>query len=171
MSAGERNDAERAHDVAAVLHFQHGPRGVVVAGAEDNEVLAVDRPAVQQFRRGAFAEHVWRRQVLGQVHFVLRAEDQVDAGQPAQLVRSALGIAAGDGHEGVGRLTEGASDRIPAISLGLFRDGAGVQNEQIGRLAERHHLVALLREAVGQYGALGLVEAASDTVQGGPGTL
>ena len=135
---------------------------LVVADALDREIVAADRAGVQDLRRGAALQG---RQVPGQLHFILRADDQVDTLHLLQDVRAGLGVAAGDRHKGIRRGAADLADEVPALGLRVVGHGAGVEDDEVGGPAELDQVVPAAAELVSEEGRLGLVQAAPDRMQ------
>ena len=117
---------------------------------------------MKEFRSGASFQ---RRQVLGQLHLMLRADDQVDILQFSERLSAGLCIAAGDRQKGVGGGPPDLSDEVPAVGLCGVRDRTGVQDDKIGRLSELDKIVASSPQLIGEHRGFRLVEAAADRME------
>src|SRR5438034_10482788 len=74
MTSGEGNQAERAHEVAAVLHFQVGPSLLVVTHAFHGEIVSRDGSGMKTLRERSPGEG---GNVSPQVHVMLGPHDLV----------------------------------------------------------------------------------------------
>ena len=158
MPTRKGNDAERAHEVAAVLHLEIRPGFFVGAHAVKGKIFAGDGTGMQDLSHRPPFE---RGQVFRKVHFVLRPYDQVD---PVQLLESfcaRLGIAAGHGDERVRRNPPEITHQMSAVGFRLLRDGAGIEDSEITGLSKFDNLVSTTLELIAQKGRLGLVQSAA----------
>src|SRR5438445_6652861 len=103
-----------------------------------------------------------RGQVTRQLHLVLRADDQIDAFHLLQHVRAGLGVAAGDGHEGVRGSTADLANQAAAVGFRVVRDGAGVDDHEIGALAELDQLVTATSELIAEQRRFSVIQATPD---------
>src|SRR5439155_7939482 len=97
---------------------------------------AVDRPlpSLPPMQRRV---SVGARQVALRSQLLLIAEDTVDLGQRGVALRSNLGGTAGDDDRRLGMVSTGAADSLARLALGLGGDGAGVDNDRVGKAGRR----------------------------------
>lgn len=138
------DDAVRAEILAAILDLEEGTRtlGAVV----ERDVLESlrlhdigDRALDAVFLHGLL-------DVIDDVRALLRAEHDAHAFDGADLVRRDLRIAAADGHDGLRVLAMRAADDLTALAVAETRDGARIDDVNIGARLERHDLIAALLE-------------------------
>ena len=93
-----------------------------------------------------------------------------DHGHAGGYPRNSLGIhlrvAACDQCHGIGIVREGLPDRTTGLLLGLAGDGAGVEDVEVGHLANGGNLGSRREEGVGDGLALQLVELAAEGRKG-----
>ena len=126
--AHERDDAERAAVVAAVLDFQVGAgavaRGIFDRGGEEfalgEDIAHVDIAVV----RG-------RGDQLGDAGLVRVAHHPLHAGQRGNLFRRALRVAAGDQNAGGGVLAMDAPHGMAHVLIGRGGNRAGIQDNKV----------------------------------------
>src|SRR5205823_3452046 len=88
MAAGEGNQAERAHEVAAVLHLQVGPSLLVVTDTFHSKIISCDGTAMKNLRDRPPGE---RGNVTWQLHLMLCSYNQVDLAHLPQNLEAGLG--------------------------------------------------------------------------------
>ena len=139
-----RDDAVRAEILAAILDFEEGTRtlGTVV----ERDVLESlrlhdigDRALDTVFLHGLL-------DVIDDVRALLRAEHDAHAFDGLDFIRRDLRIAAADGHDGLRVLAMRAADDLAALAVAEARDGASIDDVDIGARLERHDLIAALLE-------------------------
>ena len=74
------------------------------------------------------------------------SDDEIDAGLTLELFHAGLGVTAGHGDEGMGRVLQRLPDQISRGPFGIFRHGTGIEHENIGWLAELDELKPLSPE-------------------------
>ena len=94
------NDAERAEEVAAVLHLQVGAGRVVAPGGGNLELVPGDPGGVQDDRLREFPGPV---QIVRERLLELRPHDHVHSRDLAERVETRLGVATRHHHEGLRR--------------------------------------------------------------------
>ena len=151
-TSGDRDHAEGATIVAAILDLEKsaGPGGV--AGFEELQIVGVGGRRIEKtLGLGEFEQSV----LFG------IADDQIDANFD-HLRRCELGVAAGDDdrRRGVGLFE--LADELAALSRSDGCHGAGVENAEVGWSARPDHPVSGLREAAGHGFDLADIEAAAD---------
>ena len=160
-AARHRDRAEGARVVAPVLHLEEGPRAL--AGR-------VRRAEVRRFvdtRDGHLRLVAPREAVedLEEAELLLCAEHRVDAGDGGDGLGAKLGIAPRHHDERLRVGAAGAADDLTALSLGLFRDGARVDDRHVGGRAEGRHLEVMRLEVAGHRARLRIVELAAEGVE------
>ncbi len=129
-SARHRDGAVRAEVVAAVLHLEEMPCAVVgrAAGMESVDFLKARAHHLRFGLLGEVAEP--GREVFA---LVLVAHDEVDAlDRRGQFAGADLRIAARDDNESRRVLLDEFAYLLPALGRRLLRDGARVDDEQVG---------------------------------------
>ncbi len=128
-AAPQRDDAERAGMIAALLHLDEA------AGAA---LEAVDRQRRALLEPRKIADIDARRVAIAcGVELLAVAEDAVDLGHRGKGLGVDLRGAAGDDHRRSGRATAGAADRLARLALGLGRHRAGVDDHRIDERRRR----------------------------------
>ena len=143
-AARVRDDAVRAEILAAVFDLEEGARALravverdVLEGLRLHDVRNRALDAV--FLHGLL-------DVIDDVSALLRAEHDAHALDGADLVRRDLRVAAADGHDGLRVLAMRAADDLAALAVAEARDGASIDDVDIGARLERHDLIAALLE-------------------------
>ena len=133
-AAAERDDAERAAMVAALLHLHEGPRPAGEFGDQMRRRLA-RRHDVGHRARGA-------RRPAFRPQLVRVAQHAVHAGQLRPRRRIDLRRAAGDHDARTWPLARRATDRLARLALRLGRHRAGVDDHRVGQSGgvAAHHL-------------------------------
>src|SRR5207253_9692795 len=103
-----------------------------------------------------------RGQVTRQLHLVLRADDQVDAFHLLQDVHAGLGVAASDGYEGIWGSTADLANQAAAVGFRVVRDGAGVDDHEVGALAELDELVTTISKLIAEQRRFSVIQATPD---------
>ena len=107
--------------------------------------------------RGAVGSRIaGDRHQLGDLGLVRVAHHPLDARQAGQLLRRALGIAAGDQNARGGIFAMHAADGLAHVFVGGAGDGAGVEHHEIGRGALAGGFQPLSREQRFQRRTIGL---------------
>ena len=97
------------------------------------------------------------------------ADDDGNAIQTGDVFRSALGVTSGNNNAG-GRIRRvNLADGIAGLSVGGGRDGAGIEDDDVGRRAIGRDGAALIAQLALNGGAIGLRGAAAElfNVEGG----
>ncbi len=97
------------------------------------------------------------------------AHDQGNAGETGDFFRGALGVATGD-NDASGRIHRvNLADGVASLSVGGGGDGAGIENDDVGRRAIGRDGAALVAQLALDGGAIGLCGAAAELfdVKGG----
>ena len=164
--AGEGNDAETAHEIAAVLDLQVGP---LVKGQLTHEVMPEILPAdaVPQDDR-AFVLAV--AEVVQHGELILVTDDEVDSRDLGNDGRTHLRIATDHRRESAGIFPCKLTDGLAAFGIGLPGHGAGVDDTQISRLTEGNHSVPRQCQPIFQNLRFSLVQPATEGVNHGPTT-
>lgn len=167
--ARQRNRAERAEVVAAILDFQEraGPIVGIVRGHEVLEVLdgcvmcGSSRPFVAQGLGHALID------VGGEVEFLVGSQHKVYSGYLGNLFGLQLGVATHHGNEGF--WVDGAEPpHMPTTFLvGILRYATGVEYEYIGPICLPHFGIASLLQRPGQGAGFAEVELAAQGVKSG----
>lgn len=165
MAARKGNDAEAAHRTAPVLNLQRGTGGIRLGIPGQLEIVPRDRLRAMHLGRRPLFQLAGRRQESGQIELVLVADNEIDAVLVLQALHAGLRITAGHGHKGMGRMFERLANEIARRPLGIFRDGTGVQHQQIRRLAKLDQFIAVPAQPFAQQGGFRLVEAAAQRVE------
>ena len=159
VAAGEGNQAEGAHEVAAVLNFQVGPSLLVITDAFHSEIVSCDGAGMKNLRDRPPGK---RGNVPWQLHLMLCSHNQVDLAHLPQNLEAGLGIAAGDRDEGIRRGSPHSSDKVPAVRFSARRYGAGIEDEEIRRLSKLNEFVALATKLIREHGGFRLIETTSN---------
>src|SRR5574341_39903 len=167
MPSCEWNQTEAAHDVTAVLNFEQRSRGVWFAVLGQGEVLSIDRLAMEYLRLLVLFQRMGGRKKRRQIPLELISDNEIDAGDGAQLLDASLRITTGDGHKGFWRVPQGLSNHIATSPFRVFRHRAGIHDEQIRRFPEFDDVIPVSPKARLQNSRLGLVEATAECMEGG----
>ena len=146
-----RDDAVGAEVVAAVLDLDEGTALYRLRGGQ----LAVGGLAAD-----AHAARV-RGEQVDELPLALRARDEKHPLLFGKGGGGALGGAAAHGDAGVRRHGADARDRLARLFFRLRRDGAGVEDEEVGVLQRLGHLPPSLAQGVRERGALAVVDLAA----------
>src|SRR3989442_4735854 len=79
-----------------------------------------------------------------------------------QAGHAGLDVEAGDGHEGVRGSTADLANQAAAVGFRVVRDGAGVDDYEIGAVAELDQLVTATSELIAQQRRFSVVQATPD---------
>lgn len=90
--------------------------------------------------------------------------DEVDLGPAGEEVRRALRQAAGDGEEGAGILAAEAPEKAQRVAVGARRDGAGVEDDDVGRLSGEGPAEPIRFQRPAQLRSLDLADLAAEDV-------
>src|SRR5215472_5957601 len=131
IAAAERNDAERAAVVAAVLHLHEGARQAVPETIDEMRRHLLHRhdvadghllARVDVERRARFAPGTAS-------HLVVVADDAIDLAHVAEHFRLRLRRAAGHDDAGIGLRALEPADGLPCLRDSFVGDGAGVDDD------------------------------------------
>jgi len=156
MPTRKWNDAERTHKIAAVLHLEIRARLFVLADAFNSEIIGTDPTGMQQL---GSRPPLQRGHVLRKLHFVLGADDQIDALHLLQHRRARLGITARDRHERVRGTSADLPDNAPAVGFSALCNRTCVQHKKVGWLAGTYQFIPTATELVAQDSRFGLIQA------------
>ena len=158
---GERDDAEAAAVLAAVLHLHECSR---LPGSDSPDRDGRKRPRLEHVahphERADALPGLVRRP--GQRLPVLGAENQVHAGDRRDRVRIGLGVAPRDHDHRFRVPRDRAADGLPVRVVGTSRHGAGVDHVDLRRCLERHREEALGLEKSLDLRRVVLVQLASE---------
>ena len=103
--------------------------------------------------------------------FVGIADNEGDAGEGRKFFGGALGVTAGDEDFGGGILRVNLANCIAGLCVSGGRDGAGVDDDELGVLGRSRGSTAAVKELAFDGGAVGLGSAAAKLfdVKGGHG--
>lgn len=102
------------------------------------------------------------RKVRRQVHLKLLADNEIDPGLLREALHARLGITAGYGDEGMGRVFQCFADQVARGTFGVLRHRTGIEDQYIRRLAELDELKPLSPESFSKDRGFGLIQPAAE---------
>jgi hypothetical protein len=161
-AAERRDDAEGTTPAASVLDFQERARAPRPRGPRDGRAKDLIGGNAE---RGDLSREEPREHVLDQADESGRRRvprDEIDLGAPREAVRVPLGEASRHCQESGGMLPTEAPHQPERVTIGTFRDGAGMEDQDVGGLSRTHWGKARSLEKSCQAGRLDLADLAAE---------
>ena len=104
---------------------------------------------------------------ISHAQLVLCANDQVNAGNALQHLRSHLCVATDDRNERFRITPQDLIDKLAAFAVGVLGHRAGIDDANIAGLAERDDVIPLRTKPAGNQRGFRLIQAAAERVKRG----
>ena len=99
--------------------------------------------------------------ITEEMKFLAGAEHEVHPADRCNFFRLKLSVASENNEEGIGRSAKSPPYELAAFTVSPFCNAAGVENTNIGMLAERNDPVSAVGELLFEAGRFGVIELAS----------